>query len=521
MVKVNPLTRPGHEGMLVASHSLAKGSFMKPWKLAGSTALVALVAANAALAEVTPEEVWQNWQDFYASSGSTITTGSAERDGDTLVVTDFKAAVDTPANKSETTIAEIRLRDLGDGSVEVTMSEEAALSSTSPAIDGAPANGASGVIKMPGLVGTVSGTAEEMAYAFTAPSMEVLLEPTEDGAPVGKVGVLLSDIATTYQLTGPAEAKLMDGSFEAASAAINLEVKDDTSTLVGSLNTADVSGEMTGNFAGIEEQEAANAFAKGFALDMSLAFGALNYDFDITDESGPAKLTGGSEGGSFQVAMDAARMLFAGGGKNVTATFSGAQLPFPEVKLSYAESGFNLTMPLSKAETPQDFSFLAKIIDLQVSDEIWGMFDPTGALPHDPATIVIDTAGKALLKSDLMTSAEGAPPDAELHALEVKDLQARIAGAELTGRGAFTFDNTDLTTYEGVPAPTGKIDLKLVGGNTLLDKLVAMGLVAEEQAMGARMMIAMFANPGAGADELTSVLEFKDKSFYANGQQLQ
>lgn len=494
---------------------------MKPWKLAGSTALVALVATNTALADVTPEEVWQNWQDFYASSGSTITTASAEREGDTLVVRDFKAAVDTPANKSETAIAEIRLRDMGDGSVEVTMSDEAAFTSSSPAIDGAPANGATGIIKMPEMVGTVSGTAGEMAYTFTAPSLEVVLEPTEDGKPAGKVGVLLSDTTSSYQLTGPTEAKILDGSFEAASAAINLEVKEETNTLVGSMNTADISGKMTGNFAGMEEDETANAFAKGFAIDMSLAYGALNYDFDITDESGPAKLTGGSEGGSFQVAMDAARMLFAGGGKNVTASFSGAQLPFPEVKLSYAESGFNLTMPVSKADTPQDFSFLAKIIDLQVSDEIWGMFDPTGALPHDPATIVIDTAGKALLKSDLMTSAEGAPPDAELHALEVKDLQARIAGAELTGKGAFTFDNSDLVTFEGMPFPTGTLDLKLVGGNTLLDKLVAMGLLSEDDAMGTRMMIAMFANPGAGTDELTSVLEFKDKHFYANGQQLQ
>jgi hypothetical protein len=39
--------------------------------------------------------------------------------------------------------------------------------------------------------------------------------------------------------------------------------------------------------------------------------------------------------------------------------------------------------------------------------------------------------------------------------------------------------------------------------------------------MGARMMMSMFANPGAAADELTSTLEFKDKHFFANGQQLQ
>lgn len=507
--------------MLLAKHIQTMGFLMKPWTLAGTTAVLALVAANAALADVTPEEVWQNWQDFYASSGSTITTGSAERDGDTLVVTDFKASVETDGATSDTMIAEIRLRDTGDGSVEVTMSDEASFTSSSPAVDGGKAMGATGSVKMPGLVGIVSGTGDDMAYEFTAPSVDIAVEPSEDGVPVGKVGFLLSDTVSTYQVSGPAEAKQLDGTFEAATAAINLEVKDDTTNLVGSLNAADLSGEMTGDLTGVEEEEIADALAMGFAFESGLSYGALNYEFDITDDTGPSRLVGGSEGGAFQVAMDAARIMLTGGGKKVAATFSGSQLPFPEVKLSYAESGFNLTMPIGKSDTPQDFSFLTKLVDLQVSEEVWGMFDPTGALPHDAATVVIDASGKALVKSDLMATPEGTPPDAELHALTLNELTARIAGAELTGKGALTFDNTDLTTYEGVPAPTGTVDLKLVGGNTLLDKLVAMGLVAEEQAMGARMMIAMFANPGAGADELTSTLEFKDKHFYANGQQLQ
>jgi hypothetical protein len=115
---------------------------------------------------------------------------------------------------------------------------------------------------------------------------------------------------------------------------------------------------------------------------------------------------------------------------------------------------------------------------------------------------------------------DGASPF-ELHALDLTEIRAKIAGAELTGNGALTFDNTDLETYGGVPTPTGKIDLRLIGGNTLLDKLVGMGMMTDEDAMGARMMMSMFANPGAAADELTSTLEFKDKHFFANGQQLQ
>jgi hypothetical protein len=48
-----------------------------------------------------------------------------------------------------------------------------------------------------------------------------------------------------------------------------------------------------------------------------------------------------------------------------------------------------------------------------------------------------------------------------------------------------------------------------------------MGLVPQDQADQGRMMVAMFANTSATADEMTSTLEFKDKHFFANGQQLQ
>ncbi len=494
---------------------------MKRWTLAGSTAVIALVAANTALADVTPEEVWQTWQDFYVTSGSTVTTATAARDGDTFVVTGFKAVVDTPEMQSESTIAEIRLRDLGDGTVEMTMSDEMQLSSKTAGIADAPATGATGTIKIPGMLGTVSGTPDAMAYSFTMPTMDAQLQLSENDAPAGTMGIVLSDSTSTYQLSGPADAKVMDGSFAAASAAINIDISAKTGAFTGSLNAADLTGKLAGNFAGLEEPQITDAFAKGFALDSQMSYGALNYDFDITDETAPAKLTGGSEGGSLQIVMNAAQMLLAGAGKNTSVTFSSAELPFPEVKLSYAESGFNLKMPISPSDAPQEFALLTKIIDLQVSDEVWGLFDPTGALPHDPATLVVDTKGTAKLNSNLMASPEGSPPDGELISLDVTELQAKIAGAELTGSGAFTFDNTDLVTFNGVPAPTGALDLKLVGGNGLLDKLVAMGLIADDQAMGARMMIAMFANPGAGEDELTSKLEFKDKGFFANGQQLQ
>ncbi|MEL6412108.1 MAG: DUF2125 domain-containing protein, partial [Pseudomonadota bacterium] len=84
-----------------------------------------------------------------------------------------------------------------------------------------------------------------------------------------------------------------------------------------------------------------------------------------------------------------------------------------------------------------------------------------------------------------------------------------------------TFNNEDLSTFSGFPAPDGAIDLSLVGGNGLLDKLVAMGLVPEEQATGARLMLGLFTVPGTEADSLTSKIEVRpDGQVLANGQRL-
>lgn len=492
---------------------------MKALKLGGS-AVLSLLLAQPSLADVTPEDVWQNWQGIYAEMGGKLTTTSVDRIGDTLVISGLKNTVDAGLGKNEVALDELRLRDLGDGTVEVTMSDELRFSSETPGFEGAKTIGTKGRAKMPDLLGTVSGTPEDMAYALEMPQLDLLVEPREDGKAIGKLELLLSGCIARYHLAGPADAKQLDGEFKASSAALNLDGEDANTGLRASVNAADVSAHMTGNFAGFEEADLADALAKGLAVDMGFGVGALNYDFDVSG-SDTARLTGDSQGGDMRIAIDAAKILMAGSGKAVKASFSSADLPIPEVGFSYDEGAFNLTMPLAKADGPQDFTVLTKIVNLQTVEELWALFDPMGLLPHDPATLVFDASGQVRLKSDLMASAKGAAPDGELHALSINEITARFGGADLTGQGALTFDNDDLTTYSGVPAPTGKLDFKLLGGNAFLDKLVNMGLIGPDEAMGARLMLAMFSKVGPGPDELTSALEFKDKHFFANGQQLQ
>jgi hypothetical protein len=110
-----------------------------------------------------------------------------------------------------------------------------------------------------------------------------------------------------------------------------------------------------------------------------------------------------------------------------------------------------------------------------------------------------------------MTEAPG-----QINSLDINKVLLTLAGAELSGEGAFTFNNSG-----PVPMPAGTMNMMLTGANGLLDTLVNMGLVPEEQAMGARMMMGLFAKPGNGPDTLVSEIEVQENgAVLANGQRI-
>jgi hypothetical protein len=91
----------------------------------------------------------------------------------------------------------------------------------------------------------------------------------------------------------------------------------------------------------------------------------------------------------------------------------------------------------------------------------------------------------------------------------------------VTGEGAFAFDNTDTTTYDGLPRPIGTGTVTVTGANAMMDKLTQLGWLSAEEIMGFRMGLAMIANP-TGEDMLTSSVEMTaDGQIIVNGQRMQ
>ncbi|AMY71839.1 DUF2125 domain-containing protein [Frigidibacter mobilis] len=497
---------------------------MEQWKSLGcGTLLAGLLCSTAAQADVTAAEVWQSWQDYYGGMGFTLTAGSEEARGGTLTLRDVTGTTTTPEATGSVTIAEMVLTERG-GAVEVTMSPEIPFDMTTVAEDETVEM--SMLFSQPDMVMTVSGTPDEMTYEFSAPAMGVsVTEMVVNGTPVemtmemaardvtgSSVMGLAGDITATQQIAAP------EVTFTVS--ATDPET-DGTFSMEGSLS--DLEGTSTTVMPeGVDMADMAAALGAGLKIEGSLSYGAGSYTMEVVDATDTMTIEAAGDGGSFELAMDAEALSYGAAGTGGTMALTGSQLPFP-VDISLAESAFSLLMPVSKSDAPAPFGFEMRLVDLAVNDEVWSMLDPMAQLPRDPATLILDVSGAAKMLIDLLDPEQAATAEApgELHALDLNELQLTFGGAELTGDGSFTFDNSDMVTFDGMPKPLGSVSLKLLGGNGLLDNLIAMGLVPEDQAMGVRMMAGLFANTGPGPDELNSTIEVReDGGLYANGQRL-
>jgi Uncharacterized protein conserved in bacteria (DUF2125) len=233
----------------------------------------------------------------------------------------------------------------------------------------------------------------------------------------------------------------------------------------------------------------------------------LAYDLATTSLPGSAKMSLDQTG--FSIVAD-------GQGGELTAT--SEMLPVP-VKMTMGQIAMAFAIPMSGTES-QDFRYMIKADSVAVNEEAWALIDAGKTLPRDPIKLEIDAVGKATMDLLALAGAEAAgmtgvtPPSIE--SVDLKSLALSVAGAALSGSGSFTFDNAT-----GTPVPTGTADLKVDGVNGLIDKLVALGLLPQDQADQGRMMMGMFLKPGDGEDSLVTQVEAKDGGIFVNGMQVQ
>ena len=489
---------------------------------------LAFAIATPAVADLTAQQVWDSWKSLSADMGQTVTVGGETFSAGALSLTDVGFAMTLPDGTIDTTVPEITFQEQGDGAVVVTMSPTYYMRvQMKPAFQDAWDTTVE--LSAPDLRTTASGSLEAIRYDIAGPELAIRIKDMRSNdTPVDlALSVIASDFAGTYEIT-PGATFEFDSAFTTANLTMDMvgnDLEDDGSGVTLSATYTGLSVENSGTGAGLFNMVDPMAiYAKGNVFRSGYSHDGGAFAIEMREEDSPLfNMTGTSTGGTLGADIVDGGIAYEGASSGLDVRVSGPIIPFPEVSAKMETFGFGLTMPMTVSETPQDIALLLNLSGLEVSDFIWAMIDSAATLPHDPATLLVRLTGQAKMLVNLTDPIASAGVDmpAELHALNIDELRLSIAGAELTGAGGFTFDNTDTTTFDGLPAPDGTVDLQLVGGNGLLDKLVQMGLVPQDQAMGARMIIGLFSTPSDPDTLNTQITVTPDGAISANGQRIQ
>jgi len=500
-------------------HQSSGITIMAKWKSVGTgSALALLLGSGAAFADVTAEQVWTAWKQSLEGLGYVLMTSGEQRAGDTLVVSDLVMSMTLPEGTFDMNVPEVRLQETGDGTVSVTMSTDIPIWTTSTTPD-APVN-ATMMLRQQGLSMIVSGVPENMAYDMAA--SEVTLEATGTGTDAtveAELEFVLRDVAGAYSLD-TSDGQTIASEFSAATLNLSASGTDpETSGLFDMTgNIADIASRFTGFLpAGTDMNDMVAAVAGGFFGEGETSFGEGTFIINFSDANGPGSLASTGDGGMFHFSLSGDGLEYGADGGAATVQMAVPDLPFP-VDFGLASSTFLMSIPIAKGEQLQTFALKLGVGGLTAAEELWAMFDPMAQLPRTPADLMIDISGTAKLLANLFDPAEieANPIPAEVQDAALNTLHVAAAGADLSGTGTFTFDNSF-----GFPMPKGSVDLRLVGAYGLMDKLTTMGLLPAEQSAGFKAMLGLFAVP-VGADELTSTIEMReDGGIYANGQRLQ
>ncbi len=497
--------------------------------LAAAVTAALAAAPGLALADLTAEQVWQSWQELAEGAGQTIEAGEEIRDGDTLTARGVTVAGQSDEVAVSVMIDEIAFTEAGDGSVSVQMSEAYDVSLMG-------ADGEMLVISVahPGLRMVVSEAEAGLRHRLTAPELTAAVTDRAGAGMPDRLDLALAATRLTavYDVTRSAD---VPGTTDLQVGALDVKVfyAEDADTLDLQYGATGLALRFVG--AGLDQAGPAGmadlgaALQDGLSVDLGVSYDTMRYAIDALEDGIASGADGSAMAGETGFVLDASGMAFNTSSRNAEVTLRGPELPQPELTLRAAELGYGVRMPTVGGPEPQPLSVLIRLVEATAPESVWAMADPSGALPRGPVTAIVDLAGQAILPGDLFGMQTmfafmmGGPFEAvQPTALDINELVLRAAGAELTGQGAFTLDPTDLQTFDGFPRPQGEMNLLLRGGNTLINRLVEVGLLPADQANAARMVMALFARPGEGPDELVSTIEVReDGAVFANGMRLQ
>lgn len=488
-----------------------------------------LLTSTAALADVTAQQVWEDWQTSLQASGNiTVTTASEDYAGGVLTVRDVTYTSEQDGAATRGNVPELIFTEQGDGSVSITMSAEQTMQISMVEDWGQGSFEANLVSEQPGLVATATGTPGAITYVVDAPAITIRLDQLLfDDEPVEAGGALvISDLAGSFDRVTRGELIDMSYTFTVSGVNLkgNLHEPDGDGLLQVSGNYHDLSGEGQVTLpVGFDSEDTAAMFAAGFAGQSSSQMGASETRFALDDDGENVRVALDLGSAATEATINAETLAYRIALHDAALDATGSDFPLP-LALSADELSIGMGVPLSESAKPAPFSLGLSLAGVAVDNALWDMFDPGQQIARDPVTARVDISGTVTLTQDLLAMADEMEmmdgPPGMLNTLDINTIELSFGGASAHAEGSFAVDPAAAAAFDGFAMPAGSIVATMSGVNALLKQLGQAGLLPPEQAMGVTMMLGMFAVP-AGDDQMTSTIEITPEGeIMANGMPL-
>lgn len=502
---------------------------MKPIQMTAT--LAAVLCGTAASADVTAQQVWDNWTEQMAVYGQGFTTQGETMSGDTLTISGVEISMSDNEAAITAALGDILLTENGDGTVSISVAESYPLTLDLTPTYGDPST-VNLVVEQTDMTLLVSGDPEAMVYDIAAARYAFRVDSLEgeagDEVELDAALIAMIDIAGQYSVKDDNLTRI-NYAFEVGAIDIDVLFREPNGggSVSGNADIADLS--LFADIAtpiDMDMEAETPPFIDGLAFEGGYSFGDLSYVFDINVDGEAASGNATASGGASAINMDIDGLAFTGETRDIAVNMLiPEEIPFP-LEASMAKYGYDIVIPLSRAEEgTRDARFALNFTELEVSNLLWNLVDPAEVLSREAITVALGIDAQVtpffdFLDPSQQEAAMMSDIPGEINGAQITELVVKGAGAEITGDGAFTFDNSDLVTFDGFPRPEGQMTFAINGVNALIDNLITMGLIPQEEAMMPRMMMGMFTTP-VGDDMLTSTIEVNSEGhLLANGQRL-
>ena len=474
-------------------------------KLLAAASAAALFAGPAAA--LTAPELWEDWQAVLTNLGLSVEAETEDYADGTLTLDGLSMTSEQAIFGEEiTTETRIdgahRLVEEDDGSVRIELPAESVITSTTEGSDGPIETVYTQAVQDAAIVARDAQDGARL-YDVAMGSTTLSVDDVSAGeaeTPV-PMTIAMTGIGGTHRTEPDGTTYAQDYTIEAIAVDVDASANPEPGSVA--LAYENVATSVTGALPDDQGDAAANnPFTMGMTYDGTLSHGGGTLRVAGENPQGSFQVESRSGSGQLDIAADEAGLGYDIESRDVAMTFDVPSFPLP-VSAGLASSRTALTVPIAP-NPAAPWAMEVALRDLTVDDALWSLVDPTGQLPRDPATLSLSLDGEAEVTADLFADPDAAAEDFPIRPLtaNVTELLLTAAGVRLAGTGALRFPEDT-----PVPDPVGTIDLVLDGGLALADRLVALGLIPQQQAMFARAMIGGFATQ-TGEDTYESTIEF-------------